>query len=123
MDAMPKYAGNTAPKKVNKPQRRVKTKTVRRPYEKPVWNAMDLTMAAAAVVTVAFMAFLVMFMASKGASANKQLQSTTTQLEQLRDKNNDLKQEVSSLSSPDRLGKVAEKHGLSLQNQNIRNVK
>lgn len=84
---------------------------------------MDLTMAAAAVVTVAFMAFLVMFMASKGASANKQLQSTTTQLEQLRDKNNDLKQEVSSLSSPDRLGQVAEKHGLSLQNQNIRNVK
>lgn len=123
MDAMPKYAGNTTPKKVNQPQRRVKTKTVRRPYEKPVWNAMDLTMAAAAVVTVAFMAFLVMFMASKGASANKQLQSTTTQLEQLRDKNNDLKQEVSSLSSPDRLGKVAEKHGLSLQNQNIRNVK
>ena len=116
MDAMPKYAGNTAPKKVNQPQRRVKTKTVRRPYEKPVWNAMDLTMAAAAVV-------LVMFMASKGASANKQLQSTTTQLEQLRDKNNDLKQEVSSLSSPDRLGQVAEKHGLSLQNQNIRNVK
>lgn len=123
MDAMPKYAGNTTPKKVNQPQRRVKTKTVRRPYEKPVWNAMDLTMAVAAVVTVAFMAFLVMFMASKGASANKQLQSTTTQLEQLRDKNNDLKQEVSSLSSPDRLGKVAEKHGLSLQNQNIRNVK
>lgn len=123
MDAMPKYAGNTTPKKVNQPQRRVKTKTVRRPYEKPVWNAMDLTMAAAAVVTVAFMAFLVMFMASKGASANKQLQSTTTRLEQLRDKNNDLKQEVSSLSSPDRLGKVAEKHGLSLQNQNIRNVK
>ncbi|TVV34461.1 cell division protein FtsL [Weissella cibaria] len=123
MDAMPKYAGNTAPKKVNQPQRWVKTKTVRRPYEKPVWNAMDLTMAAAAVVTVAFMAFLVMFMASKGASANKQLQSTTTQLEQLRDKNNDLKQEVSSLSSPDRLGQVAEKHGLSLQNQNIRNVK
>lgn len=123
MDAMPKYAGNTTPKKVNQPQRRVKTKTVRRPYEKPVWNAMDLTMAAAAVVTVAFMAFLVMFMASKGASANKQLQSTTMQLEQLRDKNNDLKQEVSSLSSPDRLGKVAEKHGLSLQNQNIRNVK
>lgn len=123
MDAMPKYAGNTAPKKVNQPQRRVKTKTVRRPYEKPVWNAMDLTMAAAAVVTVAFMAFLVMFMASKGASANKQLQSTTTQLEQLRDKNNDLKQEVSSLSSPDRLGQVAEKHCLSLQNQNIRNVK
>lgn len=123
MDAMPKYAGNTAPKKVNQPQRRVNTKTVRRPYEKPVWNAMDLTMAAAAVVTVAFMAFLVMFMASKGASANKQLQSTTTQLEQLRDKNNDLKQEVSSLSSPDRLGQVAEKHGLSLQNQNIRNVK
>lgn len=123
MDAMPKYAGNTAPKKVNQPQRRVKTKTVRRPYEKPVWKAMDLTMAAAAVVTVAFMAFLVMFMASKGASAHKQLQSTTTQLEQLRDKNNDLKQEVSSLSSPDRLGQVAEKHGLSLQNQNIRNVK
>ena len=123
MDAMPKYAGNTAPKKVNQPQRRVKTKTVRRPYEKPVWNAMDLTMAAAAVVTVAFMAFLVMFMASKGASANNQLQSTTTQLEQLRDKNNDLKQEVSSLSIPDRLGQVAEKHGLSLQNQNIRNVK
>lgn len=123
MDAMPKYAGNTTPKKVNQPQRRVKTKTVRRPYEKPVWNAMDLTMAVAAFVTVAFMAFLVMFMASKGASANKQLQSTTTQLEQLRDKNNDLKQEVSSLSSPDRLGKVAEKHGLSLQNQNIRNVK
>jgi cell division protein FtsL len=84
---------------------------------------MDFVMVGAVVVTIIAAAFLVIFTANKSTTANTQLAATSAQLEQVRNKNNTLKQQVSDLSSPKRLNSIAEKNGLTLKNQNIRNVK
>ena len=125
MDGLPKYNNsNVVTKQISRPETKIKHKTVKNvKMVKPNWDTVDFMMVGAAVLTVIVMAFLVIFMANKSATANTQLSTTSAQLETVRNKNNDLKQEVSDLSSPDRLNKIAEKNGLKLNNQNIRNVK
>ncbi|WP_439818257.1 cell division protein FtsL [Weissella paramesenteroides] len=125
MDGLPKYNNsNVVTKQISRPETKIKHKTVKNvKMVKPKWDTVDFMMVGAAALTVIVMAFLVIFMANKSATANTQLSTTSAQLETVRDKNNDLKQEVSDLSSPDRLNKIAEKNGLKLNNQNIRNVK
>ena len=125
MDGLPKYNNsNVVTKQISRPETKIKHKTVKNvKMVKPKWDTVDFMMVGAAVLTVIVMAFLVIFMANKSATANTQLSTTSAQLETVRNKNNDLKQEVSDLSSPDRLNKSAEKNGLKLNNQNIRNVK
>ena len=125
MDGLPKYNNsNVVTKQISRPETKIKHKTVKNvKMVKPTWDTVDFMMVGAAVLTVIVMAFLVIFMANKSATANTQLSTTSAQLEKVRNKNNDLKQEVSDLSSPDRLNKIAEKNGLKLNNQNIRNVK
>ncbi|ATF40852.1 cell division protein FtsL [Weissella paramesenteroides] len=125
MDGLPKYNNsNVVTKQISRPETKIKHKTVKNvKMVKPKWDTVDFMMVGAAVLTVIVMAFLVIFMANKSATANTQLSTTSAQLEKVRNKNNDLKQEVSDLSSPDRLNKIAEKNGLKLNNQNIRNVK
>lgn len=125
MDGLPKYNNsNVVTKQISRPETKIKHKTVKNvKMVKPKWDTVDFMMVGAAVLTVIVMAFLVIFMANKSATANTQLSTTSAQLEKVHNKNNDLKQEVSDLSSPDRLNKIAEKNGLKLNNQNIRNVK
>lgn len=125
MDGLPKYNdSNVVTKQISRPKTNARHKTVKNvKMVKPKWDTVDFMMVGAAVLTVIVMAFIVIFMANKSATANTQLSTTSAQLEQVRDKNNDLKQEVSDLSNPDRLNKIAEKNGLTLNNQNIRNVK
>ncbi|MDF8367153.1 cell division protein FtsL [Weissella paramesenteroides] len=125
MDGLPKYNNsNVVTKQISRPETKIKHKTVKNvKMVKPKWDTVDFMMVGAAVLTVIVMAFLVIFMANRSATANTQLSTTSAQLEKVRNKNNDLKQEVSDLSSPDRLNKIAEKNGLKLNNQNIRNVK
>ena len=125
MDGLPKYNNsNVVTKQISRPETKIKHKTVKNvKMVKPKWDTVDFMMVGVAALTVIVMAFLVIFMANKSATANTQLSTTSAQLETVRDKNNDLKQEVSDLSSPDRLNKIAEKNGLKLNNQNIRNVK
>ncbi|MFL2019788.1 cell division protein FtsL [Weissella hellenica] len=129
MDGLPKYRNNYNKNVVSKPinQPKIKTNSQSRAKKiklaKPKWNAMDLVMVGAVVVTIIAAAFLVIFMANKSTTSNTQLAATSAQLEQVRNKNNTLKQQVSDLSSPKRLNSIAEKNGLTLKNQNIRNVK
>lgn len=129
MDGLPKYRNNYNENVVSKPinQPKIKTNSQSRAKKiklaKPKWNAMDLVMVGAVVVTIIAAAFLVIFMANKSTTTNTQLAATSAQLEQVRNKNNTLKQQVSDLSSPKRLNSIAEKNGLTLKNQNIRNVK
>lgn len=125
MDGLPKYNNsNVVTKQISRPETKIKHKTVKNvKMVKPKWDTVDFMMVGAAALIVIVMAFLVIFMANKSATANTQLSTTSAQLEKVRNKNNDLKQEVSDLSSPDRLNKIAEKNGLKLNNQNIRNVK
>ncbi|MGO3468241.1 MAG: cell division protein FtsL [Weissella hellenica] len=129
MDGLPKYRNNYNENVVSKPinQPKIKTNSQSRAKKiklaKPKWNAMDLVMVGSVVVTIIAAAFLVIFMANKSTTTNTQLAATSAQLEQVRNKNNTLKQQVSDLSSPKRLNSIAEKNGLTLKNQNIRNVK
>ena len=129
MDGLPKYRNNYNENVVSKPvnQPKIKTNSQSRAKKiklaKPKWNAMDLVMVGAVVVTIIAAAFLVIFMANKSTTTNTQLAATSAQLEQVRNKNNTLKQQVSDLSSPKRLNSIAEKNELTLKNQNIRNVK
>lgn len=125
MDAMPNYTHTTSPRKVNQPQQRPSVRVVKRKrkLEKPGFNAIDIAFCAATAFVVVFMAMVVVHTSNRAATANSQLATTSASLEKVRNQNNDLKQEVSDLTSPSRLNDVAAKNGLKLQNQNIRNVK
>jgi len=123
MEALPKYAGNVAPKPKSKAKVQAQRKTKYVKFQKPSWDTVDIAMVVLTIATFLFMCGLVLAKSSNVATVNTQLASVTTQLEQTRNKNNDLKQEISNLTNPNRLGKIADKNGLSLQDQNIRNVK
>ena len=118
MAAIPQYKTNPTPK-----SQPVKKRQVHRKYAAPKWNLMDKVMAGAVGVTILFMMLLVISMADKAASANNALTVTTAQYDKLENENNDLKQEINDLSSPGRLERIAKKYGLSMQNNNVRNVK
>ncbi|SCB87885.1 cell division protein FtsL [Weissella bombi] len=129
MDGLPKYRNDYNNNVVSKPINQPKIKTNNRSrvrkikLTKPKWNAMDLAMVGAVTITIIAALFIVIFMANKSTTANTQLAATSAQLEQVRNKNNTLKQQVSDLSSPKRLNDIADKSGLTLKNKNIRNVK
>lgn len=123
MDAMPNYTHTTSPRKVDQPQQRPHVRGVKRKLEKPGFNAIDIAFCVATAFVVVFMAMVVVHTSNRAATANSQLATTSASLEKVRNQNNDLKQEVSDLTSPSRLNDIAAKNGLTLQNQNIRNVK
>ena len=123
MDAMPNYTHTTSPRKVDQPQQRPHVRVVKRKLEKPGFNAIDIAFCVATAFVVVFMAMVVVHTSNRAATANSQLAITSASLEKVRNQNNDLKQEVSDLTSPSRLNDIAAKNGLTLQNQNIRNVK
>lgn len=123
MDAMPNYTHTTSPRKVYQPQQRPHVRVVKRKLEKPGFNAIDIAFCVATAFVVVFMAMVVVHTSNRAATANSQLATTSASLEKVRNQNNDLKQEVSDLTSPSRLNDIAAKNGLTLQNQNIRNVK
>lgn len=123
MDAMPNYTHTTSPRKVDQPQQRPRVRVVKHKLEKPGFNAIDIAFCVATAFLVVFMAMVVVHTSNRAATANSQLATTSASLEKVRNQNNDLKQEVSDLTSPSRLNDIAAKNGLTLQNQNIRNVK
>lgn len=55
-------------------------------------------------------------------TAQSDLQAVTTQVTKLNSKNSNIRQEISELSSRSRLMGIAKKDGLSLNEQNTRNV-
>ena len=55
-------------------------------------------------------------------TAQSDLQAVTTQVTKLNSKNSNIRQEISELSSRSRLMGIAKKNGLSLNEQNTRNV-
>ena len=123
MDAMPNYTHTTSPRKVDQPQQRPRVRVVKHKLEKPGFNDIDIAFCVATAFVVVFMAMVVVHTSNRAATANSQLATTSASLEKVRNQNNDLKQEVSDLTSPSRLNDIAAKNGLTLQNQNIRNVK
>ncbi len=98
-------------------------KPIRRKYAKPVWSLMDKIWLGAALVTAVVMMCLVVYMSNQAAMSSEHLSKTTAQLSTVRNQNTDLKEEISQLTNPSRLDQVAKKYGLSLNNNNVRNVK
>lgn len=118
MAAIPQYKTNP----IQNPETPKKSK-VHRKYATPKWDLMDKVMVGAVGLTILCMMLLVISMADRAASANNTLSVTTAQYDKVENENNDLKQEINDLSSPARLEKIAKKYGLSMQNNNVRNVK
>ncbi|AIG65236.1 cell division protein FtsL [Weissella tructae] len=118
MAAIPQYKTNPTTK-----SRPVQKRQVHRKYAVPKWNLIDKVMVGAVGLTILCMMLLVISMADRAAAANNALSVTTAQYTKVENENNDLKQEINDLSSPGRLDKIAKKYGLSMQNNNVRNVK
>jgi len=118
MAAIPQYKPNQTPN--SSP---IKKRQVHRKYAVPKFRFMDKVMMGVVGLTVLCMMLLVISMANRAASANNTLTVTTAQFDKVENENNDLKQEINDLSNPGRLDKIAKKYGLSMQNNNVRNVK
>lgn len=88
----------------------------------PNWRGHEIAMGAVCVVIV--VACLIGVVASSVSvnTANRNLAVMQNKVENINNKNSNLKQEINELTSHGRLQKIANKYGLSLSNQNIRNV-
>lgn len=86
------------------------------------WRGYEIAMAAICVVMV--VACLIGVVASSVSvnTANRNLAMMQNKVENINNKNSNLKQEINELTSHGRLQKIANKYGLTLTNQNIRNV-
>ncbi|MCL0329887.1 cell division protein FtsL [Apilactobacillus xinyiensis] len=73
------------------------------------------------VFVFAFMIILVSSKVSLGNASNN-LHQTISDLNKTHSDNNNLKQQVGELQNSNRLQKIANKNGLSLSNDNVRNV-
>ncbi|WP_191988093.1 cell division protein FtsL [Lapidilactobacillus wuchangensis] len=73
------------------------------------------------LLTIALMVFLVHTNVGI-AGTQRQLQDVQVKISQIKAANVDLRQEVSELSSSDRLSAYAQKNGLTFNDANVRNV-
>ncbi|MCM0598478.1 cell division protein FtsL [Periweissella fabalis] len=86
------------------------------------WTGQEIIMAAICILVV--LGCLIGMVASSGAvsTANRDLAIAQNKVDSIGNKNSNLKQEINELTSHNRLQKIANHYGLSLSNQNIRNV-
>lgn len=80
-----------------------------------------LAMMVGGLVIVGLMISLVSAKIAVGNS-QRNLQSINTEVSDLKTQNADLKQEVGTLNSSDRLQQFAQKHGLTFNEQSVRNI-
>ena len=120
-------ASNTArqlvtPEPILEPQPTIHTTTVERPKTRVALSVIEKL--AITLIGIAFFGMLVSLLTTKIAVVNAQrdLQSTTQKMVQVHAKNSDLKQEIGEMTSSDRLNAFAQKKGLTLNENNIRNV-
>lgn len=81
----------------------------------------SLLLVGLGVLTIVLMTALVTVKVSETSSQNS-LDAITTKITNTNTNNVNLQQEVSEMTSYDRLSKFAKKHNLKLNNQNVRNV-
>lgn len=88
----------------------------------PTWTLQEKAMIAVCAFVV--LVFLIGTVATSVAisSANRNLALIQAKVDNTNNKNSNLKQEINELTSHTRLQKIANEYGLSLSNQNIRNV-
>ncbi|RRG18026.1 cell division protein FtsL [Weissella viridescens] len=106
-----------------RPKRKTKKSVKRIPLARPKWNFLDLTMLGATILVAVFGALMVIGVSNQGAKANSHLNQVTAQLNQVKNDNNDLRQEIGTVTSNDKLSEVAKQESLTMNNDNVRNVK
>jgi cell division protein FtsL len=86
------------------------------------WTQKEMGLSFVCVFVVACLLVGIVTCSVLVNNANRSLAAVTTRAEKISSDNSNLKQEINELSSHGRLQKVANKYGLSLENQSIRNV-
>lgn len=111
-----------APELIPNQQPTIHTAPNEQPNRKVALSAMEKTTLA--IIGIAFFGMLVGLLTTKIAVVNAQrdLQTTSRSMTQVHARNSDLKQEIGELTSSDRLDAFAQKNGLTLNENNIRNV-
>lgn len=118
---------NTVRKIAVEPQITVDTPAQTAPVAAPTPSKVPFSglerfgLCCVAVVTLVLMVLLVQTNVGV-ASAQRQLQNVQSHITQVQSSNVDLRQEVSELSSSDRLSAYAQKNGLAFDDANVRNV-
>lgn len=87
----------------------------------PLSMVERLAIVIGGLVVVALMIALVSAKISVGNS-QRHLQSINTEITNFKTHNADLKQEIGTLNSSDRLQQFAQKHGLTFNEQSVRNI-
>ncbi|MFD1671133.1 cell division protein FtsL [Agrilactobacillus yilanensis] len=80
-----------------------------------------LAMVVGGLIVIGLMISLVSAKIAVG-TAQRNLQSVNTAVSDLKTKNADLKQEIGTLNSSDRLQAFAKKHGLTFNEESVRNI-
>lgn len=83
----------------------------------------DYLMFSLFIVVVVASSLLIITEASRASHANMMWQQTQNQLDDVTQRNTTLHEETTRLSSPERLQAIADKHGLTYNKDNIKNVK
>lgn len=111
----PQQIPQPQPQVAPKPETQVKGKRL-------ALNGVErLIIGVIGVIAVALMVLVVQTTASV-AKSQRELQNIQTQTSKAKATNVDLKQEISELSSSDRLAAFAKKNGLSFNDANVRNI-
>lgn len=83
----------------------------------------DYAMVGASIMTVLFSSLLIIMESNRATEVSTQAQHAQTKLETVTRRNTALHEETTRLSSPERLQAIADKHGLTYNKDNIKNVK
>jgi len=113
---------NVAPKIKQQPRRRVQPRPQKVRFAPVAWR-QDVRHLMSAIVIIAMFAMGSVWITNQTTAFNEQAQVKSAQLDKLRNANNDAKEQISALTTQDRLNDIAQKAGMTLQNQNIKNVK
>lgn len=99
----------------------VKQQTQAVPHKVAISKTETMLMVGLGILTMVLMVALVTMKVSE-TSAQNSLDTVTTKISNTTTNNVNLQQEVSELTSYDRLSNFAKKHNLKMNNSNVRNV-
>lgn len=122
---VPDYSRETAARQATQPRRapRVAKQPVRRQaLATTPWTFQDKLPYYVAILALIAVAFSVITVSNKSANAQKNLTQINQKVTNTRNNNNNLKQDIATLTNTDRLTQVAQESGLSMNVNNVRNV-
>lgn len=123
----PEYTnGNVVEQPMLQPQRKSgirRGQPRRQSLVKTNWDAVDRLPFIVAVVLLLVVTISVVGVKNQTAAAQQRLTATNEKVTTARNENNNLKQDIAALTSSDRLTKVANEFGLTLNLNNVRSVK